>query len=299
MCGRYASSRNPDELRLEFEVDAPAGLAGAGPGEDVTGAVDNYNVAPTDRVPVVVERLPRPVDGADEPSGWTETNVTTDSSSIDVGGRAFRWLRLLQWGLVPPWAKDRSVASRMINARVETLLDRAYRRPALARRCLVPADGWYEWQRRPTTGGSGTAPAKQPYFMSATTGQTLAFAGVYEFWRNDALHPDDPAAWLTSFTVITMAAEPDLGHIHDRMPLVLPRDRWDDWLDPDLRDESAVRHLIRAPEPGRFAARPVSSRVNSVRENGPDLVTEVQGASIPPGVDPLTGEVTSDQAALF
>jgi putative SOS response-associated peptidase YedK len=261
MCGRYAATANPDELVEEFEVDS-----------DQTGGdlAPRYNLAPTDPAPVVVQRRPR-----GEPEAPPQ-----------------RTLRLLTWGLVPSWAKDPAVGSRMINARAETLLDKpAYRRAALSRRCLVPADGWYEWQKSPTATDEKGKPRKQPFFTSSADGDRLAFAGVFEFWRDDARPDDDPLAWLTTYAIVTTAAEPGLDRLHDRMPFVLPRDRWDAWLDPEVTDPEQVRALLAPLPPGRFATYPVSRRVGDVRNTGPELLDPAPPEELQGVLDPATGEL--------
>ena len=183
MCGRYGyyhSQKAYAELLTSLGVQHPP--LDLDPGE-------RYNVAPTDQVPVVLERAPR-----------------EDREAPPV-----RQLRLLTWGLVPSWAKDPKVGSRMINARVESLLDKpGFKRAAAARRCLVPADGWYEWQTSPTAVDARGKPRKQPFFTHLADGDRLAFAGLYEFWRDRDRPDDDPQAWLTTFTIVTAAAEPGL-----------------------------------------------------------------------------------------
>jgi putative SOS response-associated peptidase YedK len=276
MCGRYAASRSPEDLAEEFEVErvddeaaAPAAPAGE----------PDWNVAPTKTAPVVLERPPRE----------------------DREAEPVRQLRRLTWGLVPSWAKDRSVGSRMINARAESLLDKpAYRRAATARRCLVPADGWYEWQASPVAKDAKGRPRKQPFFVHRTDGGVIAFAGVYELWRDSTRDADDPAAWLATYAVVTTDAETGMDRIHDRMPLVLPRERWDAWLDPAVTEPDDVRALLAPAAPGRFVAEPVSARVNDVRNNGPELVTPLPVEELVGVIDPATGEVLGGQdAALF
>jgi putative SOS response-associated peptidase YedK len=290
MCGRYASSRSPGDLVIEFEIeenelDPVAPAAGSAPPTDAPGqwAPAQYNIAPTATVPIVLERLSEP-----EP--------VTDESDADalkpVPARAVRRLRPLTWGLVPSWSKDRTGGARMINARAESLLEKpAFRKAALTRRCLVPADGWYEWQVSPSERDQKGKPRKQPFFIHPADGAGLAFAGIYEFWRDSNLHADDPQAWLVTFAVITTEAEPGLDVIHDRMPLVLPAERWDAWLDPRLRDQDDVRALIERPPPGRFAAVPVTTRVNSVRNDGPELLEPAPADQLVGVVDPATGEL--------
>jgi len=274
VCGRYAASRNPDDLVEEFEV---AATAGDGPGADPASGRPDYNVAPTRQAPVVLERVPQAPD-------------LRDAGVPD--GEPVRWLRLLRWGLVPSWAKDLSVGSRMINARVETLLDKpAYRRAALTRRCLVPADGWFEWQPSPVEKDTRGKPRKQPFFMHPADGGPIAFAGLYGFWRDPAADPDGPDAWVTSYTIVTTAAEPGLTAVHDRMPLALPRGRWDAWLDPATQDPDAVRALIAPPPEGRFVAVPVSTRVNAVAQNDVHLLDPVPRDQLRGVLDPATGEL--------
>ncbi len=290
MCGRYASSRRPEDLVEEFEIEF---LTGPGPGTDPSDAEPDYNVAPTKAAPVVLERRPRPDPADDDPA--EEASTDDDPAEADP----VRWLRLLTWGLVPSWAKDRSVGSRMINARAETLLDKTFRRAALTRRCLVPADGWYEWQASPTEHDARGKPRKQPFFMHPVLGGPIAFAGIYEFWRDRSAHPDDLGAWLTTFAIVTSAAEPGLASIHDRMPLVLPRETWRDWLDPALDDEDSVRAMLTPPVAGRFLARPVTTRVNAVANNGPELLDEAPPGTLHGVIDPVTGEVIGGGDALF
>ncbi len=313
MCGRYATSRRPEDLVEDFDIEF---TTGPGPGQDPAqdGSAADYNVAPTRSAPVVLERAPRraepaadgevddvPLAAVDEDGEPTADAALDAAVSSDADGPpAVRWLRLLHWGLVPSWAKDRSVGYKMINARSETLLDKTFRRAALGRRCLVPADGWYEWQRSPTERDAKGRPRKQPFFMRPVSGEPIAFAGIYEFWRDRSAHPDDESAWLTSFSIITTEAEPGLVAVHDRMPLVLPPDRWEAWLNPQLAEEDAVRALLAAPHPGRFAAVPVSTRVNSVANNGPELLEEVPREQLRGVLDPATGElIGGGDVALF
>jgi putative SOS response-associated peptidase YedK len=210
-----------------------------------------------------------------------------------------RMLRLLTWGLVPSWAKDRSVGSRMINARADSILEKpAFRRAAVARRCLVPADGWYEWQKSPTEKDAKGKPRKQPFWIHPGVERPIAFAGLYEFWRDPAKEGDD--AWLTTFTIITTEAEPGLDVIHDRMPFVVPEDRWADWLDPEVTDPDAVRALLQPPVQGRFVATAVTTRVNAVVNNGPELLEPVPLDQLRGVVDPATGElIGAGEAPLF
>jgi putative SOS response-associated peptidase YedK len=177
---------------------------------------------------------------------------------------------VMRWGLVPHWAKDPKIGSRMINARAESAASKSAFRDAVARRrCLLPADGWYEWQA-----GAGTGNRKQPYFITPADGSGLALAGLWSTWRDPNADPDQPP--LVTCAVITTAAVGPLAEIHDRMPLVLPAQVWADWLDPD----SAEPGELLAPPSGDLVhgleLRPVSTAVNDVRREGPELVERVE-----------------------
>ncbi|MFC0037511.1 SOS response-associated peptidase [Actinomadura rayongensis] len=254
MCGRYATARARQELLDQFAV----GL------DDIDGDLEpDYNVAPTKQVPAVLTRAPR-----DEPT------------------EAVRELRTLRWGLVPSWAKDLAIGSRMINARFETVHEKpAYRRAFARRRCLLPADGYYEWYK---TEGEGK-PRKQPFFIRPQDGSIMAMAGLYELWKSPA---DE---WVWTCTVITTDAPDALGRIHDRMPMIVRRDRWDAWLDPALSDADEVRGLLVPALDGSLAtameAFPVGQAVSNVRNNGPQLIE--------PLADDTTGPAGPGEGALF
>jgi putative SOS response-associated peptidase YedK len=282
MCGRYAATANPDELVEEFEVDQdrtaePARSILKSPQSPPPGTPD-YNLAPSKQAPVVLSRLPR------------EGRVQEEYAE---GPAATRQLRLLTWGLVPSWSKDLKIGMRMINARAESVLDKgAFAKAALARRCLVPAAGWYEWQKSPVTKDAKGNPRKQPFFMHRADGLSVAFAGLYEFWRDrEIADPDDPQAWLTTFTIITTEAEPGLDRIHDRQPLVLEREDWATWLDPTMSDAAQVARLLAFASPGRFEAHPVGTAVSSNRSNGPQLIEPAGEDELDGVVDPMTGEI--------
>jgi len=258
MCGRYASSRRPEDLVEEFEIDRV---------EVPEPLPPDYNVAPTKQVYAVVQRPAAP-DGAGEGTGDTTG-----------GGASQRQLRALRWGLVPFWAKDPSVGNKMINARMETVHEKpAYRRPFATRRCLLPADGYYEWYATEQRTKAGK-PVKQPFFIRPADGGVLAMAGLYEIWRDPTRSDDDPHRFLWSCTVITTSAEDAVGHIHDRMPLMVPRDRWDAWLHPEAGDADDLLRLLVPAAPGRLEAYPVSTAVNSVRNNGPELLEPLETAA--------------------
>lgn len=216
----------------------------------------DYNVAPTKEVYAVVERPPSR-DSPDPPE---------------------RQLRVLTWGLVPSWAKDPSIGTRMINARMETVAEKpAYKRAFAARRCLLPADGYFEWYPTSRTTKAGK-PVKQPFFIRPADGGVLAMAGLYEIWRDPTRAEDDPDRFRWTCTVLTTQAEDTLGHIHDRMPLMVERDRWSQWLDPRVGGELS---LLVPAAPGRLEAYPVSTAVGNVRNNGPELVEPLPLEDVP------------------
>jgi putative SOS response-associated peptidase YedK len=233
MCGRYASTRGRQELVDFFGVES----------DEADELEPDFNVAPTKPVPVVLTR--------------------------DV-----RELHVARWGLVPFWAKDPSIGSRLINARVETAHEKpAFRRAFAAHRCLVPADGYYEWQ-------STEEGRKQPFFIRRRDGGVLAMAGMYEVWRS----PEDR---LLSCTVITTEATDDVGRIHDRMPMLVEPERFSAWLDPGLTDPDEVRSLLVPAAAGHLESYAVSTAVNKVTNNGPELVKPASQMGIPTP-DPLS-----------
>ncbi|MDI5963826.1 SOS response-associated peptidase [Streptantibioticus silvisoli] len=263
MCGRYSASRKPEDLVETFGVTR----------WDPTEAIDaDWNVAPTKPVYAVLDR----------PDKHAESNEPV------------RQLRVLRWGLVPSWAKNPQGAAKMINARAETVHEKpSYRRPFVARRCLLPADGYFEWvtgqdERRLEEEGRRKRPRKQPYFVTPADGSVMAMAGLYEFWRDRTLPEDHPGAWWATCTVITTEAETaplasgaaeqegdgpaSLSDIHPRMPLMLTPDRWDDWLNPAHTDPDELRDLLTPPPAGSVRAYPVATSVSDVRNNGADLL---------------------------
>lgn len=241
MCGRYATSKETGDLVGEFDID---------PANAVKDVSADYNVAPTKDVPVVVARPPR-----------------------DAGREATepqRQLRMLKWGLVPSWAKDPAIGSRLINARMETVAEKpSFRRAFAVRRALIPADGYYEWYATSQLNARGK-PEKQPFFIRPKDNGVLAMAGLYEIWRDG-----DAGDWLWTFTILTTSAEDSLGHLHDRMPLLVEPQRYDQWLDPRVSDPGQLLGLLVPAAPGRLEAYPVSNAVNNVRNGGPELIEPV------------------------
>lgn len=276
MCGRYAASADTDDLIEAFVIDRdatgdPTRSLLVSPQQPPAGSPD-YNMAPSKQAPVVLQRA--------------------NAEALASGTGTERQLRLLTWGLVPSWSKDPRVGVRMINARAEALLSKsAFAKAARSRRCLVPAHGWYEWQVSATARTAAGKPRKQPFFTTRADDSPLAFAGLYEFWKDPAPPQEAPTPWLVTFTIITTAAESGLDRIHDRQPVVLDSDRWDSWLDPTLTHADEVQDMLDAPSPGRFTAWPVSPAVNAVANNSPDLLDPLPTADLIGVLDPQTGEI--------
>ena len=231
---------------------------------DLTGTdpvTADYNVAPTKPVPIIVCRR----------------------RSGDTEGPVFRQLRVARWGLVPSWAARPGGGSvrggrLLINARAESVARTpAFRAAVVRRRCLVPADGWYEWVR------AESGPGRQPFYLTHTDGELLAFAGLYELWGD---------ARLMTTAIVTTAATGELARIHDRMPLLLPRRAWAGWLDPARPDPSDL--LVPDPAPlDRIELRPVGSAVGNVANNGPGLIAAVP----PPAAEPVPAPVPEPMPA--
>ena len=232
MCGRYASFREDQQLADEFAVATVA--------DDVRLLPPSWNIAPTEGVRVVVARP-------------------------DPHGEIVRQLRVATWGLVPSWAKEPSLGKRFVNARAESLgQSNVFARPFATRRALLPADGYYEWQKL-------TEGRRQPFYIHPADGGMLALAGLYEFWRDRTKADDDPQRWLVTAVIITRPASAELAHLHDRQPLMLTPDLWAAWLDPAVGADGAAGLL--GAEPPALQAIPIGHAVNSVRNNGPELLT--------------------------
>jgi putative SOS response-associated peptidase YedK len=237
MCGRYSSTQTDAEIVKEFGV------------QEVVGEEPrpSWNVAPTQSRRVVLEHAPRDAG---------------ESESVP------RVLRSCRWGLLPSWAKDVKIGARLINARSETLTEKpSFRAAAARRRCLVPATGYFEWEK--------VDGRKVPQFLFRPDEEQLAFAGLYELWPDPERAEDDPDRWVWSYTIITRTAPDAVGHIHDRSPLLVPTELRADWLSPSLVESEQVKELLASiPEP-LMTPREVSSAVNSVRNNGPELIEPV------------------------
>jgi len=182
---------------------------------------------------------------------------TQDFAVCRLAPDGTRHISRLRWGLIPSWAKDLKIGARLINARAETVHEKpAFRSAFKSRRCLIPADGWFEWQRS----GAG----KKPHFLSLADGSPLSFAGLWERWTKGG-------GPVESFTILTTRAAPALAAVHPRQPAIIDPQRFDDWLDPATPAE-ALLQLAQPPHPGPYAVRPVSDKVNNVRNDGPEVL---------------------------
>jgi putative SOS response-associated peptidase YedK len=219
MCGRFSQQRPASELAEIFAAE---------PLVDELGA--RYNVAPTDDALVVVQREDR------------------------------RAITAYRWGLIPHWADGAKVGSRMFNARAESLTGSPAFRDAFRRkRCLVPVDGFYEWQRE--------GARRQPFTIGRVDGRPLALAGLWSGWRDPAID-----RVVRTFTIITTRPNDQMAGLHDRMPVIVPDDAWERWLDPDLQDPAELHGLFEPTDDVALRIQAVNLLVNNVRNDGPALL---------------------------
>jgi putative SOS response-associated peptidase YedK len=226
MCGRMTQQLSSQEYADYFSAQDTLFDLGA-----------HYNVAPTQVAAVVLEEDHRRV----------------------VAG--------LRWGLVPPWAPDLSIGSKMINARAETVSEKpSFRKAFQRRRCIVPANSFYEWKR--------TGSTKIPFAVGKHDGSPLALAGLWETWRDK-----DADRQVRTFTILTTEANTLMQPIHDRMPVILPDTVWSEWLDPANEDIAALSSLLVPYPADQMRAYPISTLVNNVRNDGPELIRPIEAAS--------------------
>lgn len=251
MCGRYTLTKQDDLVE-----DLQASL-----GESVQGEwwKPRFNVAPTQPAPVVIA-------GAADSKTFSHTKDESAPSTVK------RTIELMRWGLLPFWAgKSGAKPPLMINARVETIRDKAVYRDALARkRCLVPADGFFEWKRD----GAGKNATKLPMYIHPEPRRTIAFAGLWARMRTDA-------GLVTSFTIITGPPNTLVSPIHDRMPVVLDEASYEKWLDPATDAESAHALLV-VPSIADWTVDAVSNRVNSAKNDDASLIEPTTVDAPPP-----------------
>ena len=223
MCGRFVGFRSLDELKGIFPIDKAA-----------CEAIANYNVAPSQEI-LAIARY-----------------------------EGENWLVKFHWGLVPFWAKDISIGSRMINARLESIAEKpSFRNAFKKRRCLILADGFYEWK--------GEKGRKQPMFITLPDHKPFAFAGLWETWNKD-----DPDSSYKSCTIITTRASEPIRDIHHRMPVILKPHVYESWLDPENQNVAELGRLLKNEIVTELVSHPVSKHVNSVRNNDPSCIEPIE-----------------------
>ncbi len=221
MCGRFSSSSKPEQIKKEFKVAV----------EDPAIFKPRYNIAPSQMIPVVLDRTGE------------------------------RIVAQLKWGLVPSWAKDALIGSRMINARAETLMEKpSFREAYKSRRCIIPASGFYEWQR-------AEKGAKQPFYFYLTNKEVFGFAGLWEEWLDKKSGES-----LETCTIITTEANDVLKPVHDRMPVILKAVDYDEWLDTKEANTDKLQKLLAPYPPDEMSSHAVSRAVNSPTLDSPELI---------------------------
>ena len=236
MCGRFVSSSSPERIAAYFGADVAVETLG-----------ENYNVAPTNDIYGVV---------------------------ADADGH--REVQAFQWGLIPVWAKEARIGSKMINARAETVASKpAFKGVFKKHRCIIPMDGFYEWAPGVEGGPLTKAgkPAKRPHFIHRVDGEPLAVAGIWSAWRDQTAGPDAP--WLHTASVLTTSANATMQVIHDRMPVILPSAAWDVWLDPLNHHVEMLAGLLQPARDDLLTMHPVTTDVNNVRNKGVELIAAV------------------------
>jgi len=222
MCGRFRQSRSQKQLEQSFEAEGDIEV------------IPRFNIAPTQ--PVVTVRQEQ--------------------------GKPKRRLSNMRWGLIPSWAKDISGSGQTVNARSETVTSKLSFSDAVRyRRCLIPADGFYEWKR--------TGKLRQPYMFEVGKGDLFAFAGLWDQWTNPK------GEIIESCTILTTTPNQLLADVHDRMPVIVTPDKYDLWLDPEVEDFEAVREILRPYDAAEMRHYPVSERVNSVQNEDPDCAAPI------------------------
>jgi putative SOS response-associated peptidase YedK len=231
MCGRYRLSRRKQVVEEYFDTVS-----------DEPNWNPRYNIAPTQPIPIIRQSPKEPV----------------------------REMSLIRWGLIPSWARDPSISAKMINARSETAGTKpAFRDPLTSRRCLVPADGFYEWKR--------AGKAKQPYCFEVNDGELFAFAGLWDRWK------DPSGQWVKSCSILTTTPNAVTSAVHDRMPVILDRADYDLWLDPGFTDVTAVSEMLKPFDARLMRSYPVSTRINHAANDDEECAKPVEIETRPQG----------------
>jgi putative SOS response-associated peptidase YedK len=240
MCGRFVVAKTSGQIATIFEAD-----------EVIDEVPASYNIAPTNRVTIVVDRA---------------FEKSEDGSPI---GEISRELHAARWGLVPRWSKGPADGAPLINARIETVLEKpSFKEAVIRRRCLVPASGYYEW----VVGADGT---KQPFYVNAGSDGVFGFAGLFEWWADPTKAAGDPGRWLLSTTILTKPSAPELAHIHERNPVFLSGDTLDVWLDSSIEGDLDLLRAIGHDSDlvaGDALFHKVGTEVGRVNSSGPELI---------------------------
>ncbi|MCD8485998.1 MAG: SOS response-associated peptidase [Desertifilum sp.] len=223
MCGRFSLTVSPEAIAQQFNLS------------QVPDSQPRYNIAPSQ-------------------------NIATLVKSKEIPEKQFQWMR---WGLVPSWAKDIKIGYKLINARVETVTEKPSFRSAIKqRRCLILADGFYEWQKQ--------GKQKQPYYFQLESGDVFAFAGLWETWNS----PEDER--VISCTILTTAADAVVSPIHERMPIIVPSQHYQAWLDPEITTPQDILPLLSEGDRDRLQAKPASTMVNNPKYDSPALALSAE-----------------------
>jgi putative SOS response-associated peptidase YedK len=232
MCGRYRLSKRKEIIEEYFDT---------APWEDDWSP--RYNIAPSQSVPVIRQRPKQPV----------------------------RQVSLMEWGLIPHWSKDPSIATSTINAKSETAATKpAFRDPLRLRRCLIPADGFYEWKRLGTS--------KQPYCFEVNKGELFAFAGIWDGWGNAT------GQWVKTLAILTTTPNTLTASVHDRMPVILDPDKYGLWLDPALTNANVISELLNPYDARLMRCYPVSARINHVENDDEECCRPVRPTQVREGL---------------
>ena len=226
MCGRFRQTRSAKFLERQFNAELIDSL-------NDFDLLPRVNIAPTQPVIAVKQAKGKP-----------------------------RTITTMRWGLIPAWAKDPSIGNRTINARSETIdSTTSFSDSVKSRRCLIPADGFYEWKK--------SGKVRQPYCFEVGEAELFAFTGLWDRWKNPK------GETIESCTILTIASNELLVDIHDRMPVIVPRDKYDLWLDPDIEDFEAVKEILKPYDASLMRQYPVSPKLNNPKNEAPELASRV------------------------
>jgi putative SOS response-associated peptidase YedK len=231
MCGRFTQTASGEAIAQAFNLTKPPELS------------PRYNIAPTQAVGAIAQHSK----GTAQPEGD-------------------RNYRFFQWGLIPSWAKDPTIGARMFNARAETIAEKpSFRAPFKRRRCLIVADGFYEWQHSGESAGAKKT-KKQPFYIHLKDHHPFGFAGLWDVWEGG------DGSYMETCTIITTEPNEKMATLHDRMPVILHAEDYDCWLDPEVQSRDLLQPLLRPYEAANMTLYPVSTAMNTARHEDPDCI---------------------------